>query len=370
VPYLFLDPELLLTHIPLLKRNQYDFSWRIPQPSSDEDFKCDSQKLTDLSGKYQVKNGLILLNLLNDLVENHNYQIVLFTQLSLDEQDKIYQGLTNSMIKQGLTPLKIAFLNYKTSNQKTLFPMLNSLHHVPIINWGWDDSEDNKIGLRTNLEHFFSMNKDDIAQSFILDAQPEVCEIAKAAGYQVASSVQELCGLLKSDMADLALTQLQELEQSDEPAIPLPVDDHDFSFFSPYPEDFEKKQNKASVVARIIHQIHGYGLDNPKVITALNTLKSEYECDKLNDQQHNEYLKLILKNFISELENNFWHPYELSCYIFNCILGLVTFVVLSPILLFEKDLRDEHFHSFFSLPYQNIVNYMNKECSKIGVSLG
>jgi predicted PurR-regulated permease PerM len=116
--------------------------------------------------------------------------------------------------------------------------------------------------------------------------------------------------------------------------------------------------------------MYGYGYDNPKVIKALNRLNFDYADDILNDQQHSELLKLILKNFISELENNFWHPYELSCYIFNCILGLVTFVVLSPILLFEKDLRDEHFHSFFSLPYENIVNYMNKECSKIGVSLG
>jgi hypothetical protein len=370
VPYIFLDPNLFLTNIPLQNRNQYDFSWRITQPSTDEDFKCDSQKLTDLSVKYQVKNGLILLNLLNDLVENHNYQIVFFTQLSLDEQDKIYLGLINSMEKQGLTPLKIAFLNYKTNNQKTLSPMINSSHHVPIIQWGWDDSEDKKTGLRTNLEHLFSMNEADIAQSFILDAQPEVCEIAKAAGYQVANSAEELCGLLKSEIADLALIQMQELEPSNEPPISLPEDDHDFSFFSSYHEDFEKKQNKALAVTRIIHQIHRYGLDNPKVIKTLNTLMSDYECDKLNEQEHNVYLKLILKNFISELENNFWHPYELSCYIFNCILGLVTFVVLSPILLFEKDLRDEHFNSFFSLPYQNIVNYMNKECSKIGVSLG
>ena len=363
--YVFLDPQLFLS--PRLgNKNPLDFIWDLKRPSHDQEIKESVDKLNSIAGSYKLTHGLILLNLLNDLVENHEFQIIFFSELSLDIQDFIYQGLEKCIKEAGLPALKLAFQTYDISSMK-IKPCLSSPQdHVPIIQWG-GEKDGTKNSLRESLKEYFEMRDEDIHQSLILDANPEVIKFSITDGFQTASSVKEFCERLKTDIAKTSLIQINECPQHEPQIYNFPVE---VSSKSDCDAETGLKFKTYTSINALINTLYRQGYEYPTIIDTLKSLSSNYRCNKINKQEFDRFLKQSLEMFILELKQNFWQPFELSCYLFNCILGIISFIILSPILLLEGDLRQEHYQTFFSLPYENVSNLLNKHCSvNFGFSL-
>ncbi len=148
---------------------------------------------------YQVlKNGVQIIQILNKMVKNHNFELYFHTKNKEKEQLKMLAILQQECIKKGLEFPKISALFVRDEHIFANIPsdkpkiIKDRLHGMDII--GYSQEKDGKQCLRETYIYYFNINDNARKKHYILDDGPSVIAKAKAEGWN-AIQVEKSNGL-------------------------------------------------------------------------------------------------------------------------------------------------------------------------------
>lgn len=142
-------------------------------------------------GGFQVlKNGVAIVNAMNNLVQYHGYEVVFHSKNREEDQFILLKQLQEACKKIGLKfPAVKAMAVYDSSSYKNISSssaIMTISQGIIVAGWAADDL-DGKASVRRALERVLDIGKKDYGQHVVFDDVDSIIEEAKKEGYQAFS---------------------------------------------------------------------------------------------------------------------------------------------------------------------------------------
>lgn len=177
-------------------------------------------------GGYQVlKNGVLIVEYLNRLVNEHDFKIVFHSKNNEKDQISLLEQLENACKQKGiLFPQVVAMGVYDQKKYDDIHPKTakfdyNKKHHIQIAGYGVEG--DGKSCLRTALEKLLMINPSERFMHAVFDDGPSIILQAKSEGYNsYRIGDVELESVLKQ-ILEFSLNQKKQKENVSSPSSQL-----------------------------------------------------------------------------------------------------------------------------------------------------
>lgn len=142
----------------------------------------------DWGGAQVLKNGVDVVNYLNQLVNDHGYQVLFTSSNSEDDQLKLLEQLKNACSSKDLNFPKVSGMavydeSLKGTSSNNPIPYLTKKDQIPAVTWG-ADIQDGQASLRRALETQFGIDTQERKNHIVFDDGPTNVRAASAEGYQ------------------------------------------------------------------------------------------------------------------------------------------------------------------------------------------